>query len=74
MSKEVTGINSELLVWCFIVLLELFILAWLINTGLVLVFGLLLIFPVLAAFNWPCVEQIEEKTLVSGAKAEEVEK
>jgi hypothetical protein len=53
MDKEKTVININLIIWCFVVLGELFILAWILQSGIVLLFALLLYSPITAAFNWP---------------------
>ena len=60
MSSEKTVINMNLLLWCFVVIIELCILAYLIH-GLVLLFGLILFSPITAAFSWPATEEIEDK-------------
>lgn len=48
-----TVINSTLMLWCGVVIAELFIISHLMNSALVLFFGLILIFPLRAAWNWP---------------------
>ena len=70
MSAEKTVINMSLLLWCFAVIIELCILAHLVS-GLVLLGGVILISPILAAFSWPAMEEIEQKT--SEAKTEKAE-
>ena len=74
MSAEKTVINMSLLLWCFAVIIELCILAYLVS-GLVLLGGVILISPILAAFSWPAVEEIEHDgtTKTSEAKTEKAE-
>ncbi len=73
MSSEKTVINMSLLLWCFAVIIELCILAYLVS-GLVLLGGVILISPILAAFNWPAMEEIEhDGTKTSEAKTEKAE-
>lgn len=60
MSSEKTVINMSLLIWCFVVIAELFILAWLLHSGLVLLFVFILISPITAAFKWPLQNEIEQ--------------
>ena len=57
MSSEKTVINMSLLIWCCVVVFEFCIIAYLIGSGLVLLFNLILISPILAAFKWPVIEQ-----------------
>lgn len=72
MDSEKTVININLLIWCFVVIAELFILAWILQSGLVLLFALVLFSPITAAFKWP---DPEKKELENKEKAElEVEK
>lgn len=69
METEKTIINQELLIWCVIVVFELIVLAWLIQSGLILLLGLVLIAPVSAAFSWPVeTEAIEEDTEIEEAE------
>lgn len=70
MEKEDTVINQELLIWCVVVIIELFVLAWLIQSGLVLLIGLILIPPVKAAFNWPIDKEAIEEKIEEIAEAE----
>lgn len=49
-----TVINSTLMIWCGIIIIELFIIAFLINSSMVLLLGLVMFFPMRAAWNWPC--------------------
>lgn len=63
MDSKKTVINMELLIWCSVVIVELFILSWLVQSFFVLLFGLVLISPIMAAFNWPIqIKAIEENT------------
>lgn len=48
----------NLLLWCFIVIIELIIIAYLIGSGFILLFSLILASPIWAAFSWPAPEQI----------------
>lgn len=73
MSAEKTVINMSLLLWCFVVIIELCILAYLVS-GIVLLGGIILISPITAAFSWPDVEKIEhDGTKTSEAKTEKAE-
>ncbi|MBQ2594438.1 MAG: hypothetical protein II567_14315 [Candidatus Riflebacteria bacterium] len=73
MSSEKTVINMSLLLWCFAVIIELCILAYLVS-GLVLLGGVILISPILAAFSWPAMDEIEhDGTKTSEAKTEKAE-
>lgn len=70
MDKQETVINQELLIWCVVVVVELFVLAFLIQSVLVLLIGLVLIPPVKAAFNWPVEEEAIENDTEEIAEAE----
>ena len=63
----------SLIGWCCVVVIELIIIAFLIPSGLVLLFAAVLIPPVWAAFTWPAPAQITEgeakKTEVAAEKA-----
>ncbi len=59
MSSSKTVINMDLLLWCVVVVIELFVIAYLVGSGLVLLFAAVLIPPVWAAFTWPAPKQIE---------------
>ena len=62
MSSKKTVINLDILYWCFIVIIELFVIAYLIPSGFVLLFTAVLIPPIWAAFTWPAPEQqVENK-------------
>ena len=73
MSSGKTVINMSLIGWCCVVLIELVILAFLIPSGLVLLFTAVLIPPVWAAFSWPAPAQITDdeskKTELAAEKA-----
>lgn len=70
MDSEKTLINTELLIWCSVVVVELFILAWLVQSAFMLILGLVLISPILAAFNWPVpTKAIAENTDNTAAEA-----
>ena len=73
MSAEKTVVNMSLLLWCFVVIIELCILAYLVS-GLVLLGGIILISPITAAFSWPATEEIEhDGTKTTEAKTEKAE-
>ena len=61
MSSEKTVINTHLLIWCFVVIAELIVIAYLVRSGLVLLFALILISPITAAFKWPMQKEIAEQ-------------
>ncbi len=70
MSAEKTVVNMSLLLWCFAVIIELCILAYLVS-GLVLLGGIILIPPITAAFSWPDMDEIEQDgTKTTEAKTE----
>lgn len=48
-----TVINSTLMLWCGVVIAELFVIARLMNSSLVLLLALVMFFPLRAAWNWP---------------------
>ncbi len=48
-----TVINSTLMLWSGVVIAELFIIAHLMNSSLVLLLSLVMFFPLRAAWNWP---------------------
>ena len=60
MSSGKTVINMSIICWCCVVLIELCIIAWLIPSGLVLLFAVVLIPPIWAALSWPAPAQITE--------------
>ncbi len=70
MDKQETVINQELLIWCVVVIVELFVLAFLIQSGLVLLIGIVLIPPCKAAFNWSVEENAIENDTEEIAEAE----
>ena len=61
MSSGKTVINMSIIGWCCVVIIELFIIAYLINSGFILLLSAVLIPPVWAAFTWPApeVKQVE---------------
>ncbi|MFZ2956956.1 MAG: hypothetical protein WA705_08715 [Candidatus Ozemobacteraceae bacterium] len=46
-------INQTLLIWCGVVIVELFVVAKLLEFPWILLTGLILFFPIRAAMNWP---------------------
>ena len=48
-----TVVNQTLLIWCGVVIVELFVIAHLMASPMALLFGLVLFFPIRAAMNWP---------------------
>lgn len=56
---EQTVTNQTLLMWCGVVIVELFVIAHLMQSALVLLIGLVLISPIRAAMNWPMAQQPE---------------
>ncbi|MBQ3643889.1 MAG: hypothetical protein II961_04755 [Candidatus Riflebacteria bacterium] len=74
MSSEKTVVNMSLLIWCAVVIAELIVIAYLINSGFVLLFMAVLISPILAAFKWPAPQKqlvnAEVKAEVTNEKAE----
>ena len=74
MSAEKTVVNMSLLLWCFVVIIEIIILVYLANSGLILLGGIILIPPITAAFSWPATEEIEhDGTKNTEAKTEKAE-
>ncbi len=59
MSSENTVINMSLLIWCFVVIAELFVLSWILPNGFVLLIGLVLFFPIRAAFKWTAPKELD---------------
>ena len=62
MSSGKTVINMSLIGWCAVVFIELCIIAYLLYSGLILLFAAVLIPPVWAAFSWPAPAQITDNT------------
>ena len=48
-----TVVNQTLMLWCAVVIVELFVIAHLMASPMVLLFGLVLFLPLRAAMNWP---------------------
>ncbi len=53
MQENETVVNRTLLIWCGIVIVEFFIIAQLMAAPAVVLFSLLMFWPVRAALNWP---------------------
>jgi len=53
-------INQTLLIWCGVIIVELFVIAHLMSSALILLFGLVVIPPARAAWNWPLDEGAPE--------------
>jgi hypothetical protein len=51
--KPATVINQTVLLWCGVIIVELFVIAHLMGTIWVLLGGLVLIGPLRAGFDWP---------------------
>ena len=71
MNSGKTVVNTSIIGWSLLIIIELFIIAFLVDSGLVLLFSILLISPITAAFNWPAPEQItngEVKTTETAAE------
>lgn len=55
-------VNQTLLIWCGVVIIELFIIAQLMQSPLVIFAGFILFWPIKAAMNWPLEVPAETKT------------
>ncbi len=63
MSQQETKIvvNQTLLIWCGVVIIELFVIAHLLQSPLIVFAGFILFWPIKAAMNWSLEVQSEVK-------------
>jgi hypothetical protein len=68
-APEKTVTNQTLLLWCGAVIVEIFVIAHLMQSALVLLAGVILISPLRAAMNWPAppADEPTENKPASGA-------
>ena len=62
--KNVT--NQTLLLWCGLVIVELFVIAHLMQASIIILIGLVLVSPVRAAMNWPMPQPEDSPVAGSG--------
>ena len=60
MKQPETCINQTLVIWCAVVVVEIFVLASLMNFPWIVFMAIIMFWPAKAAMNWP-MEEIEEE-------------
>lgn len=60
MTKPETCINQTVLIWAVVVIIEIFVIAYLLNFPWLILTGFIMYGPIKAAMNWPIPLAIEE--------------
>lgn len=61
MTKPETCVNQTVLIWSVVVVIEIFVIAYLLNFPWLILTGFVVYGPIKAAMNWPIPQAIEEK-------------
>ncbi len=61
MNQPETCINQTVLIWAVVVIIEIFIIAHLLNFPWLILAGFIMYSPIKAAMNWPVPQAIEEE-------------
>ncbi len=70
MTQPEICVNQTLLLWCGVVIVEIFILAQLMSFPWIILSGFILVSPIKAALNWPKPLQTKEKISTDSEKIE----
>lgn len=70
MTKPETCINQTVLIWAVIVIVEIFVIAYLLKFPWLILAGFIMYNPIKAAMNWPIPEKIESNQDSSNARNE----